>query len=329
MYIKSAIKIVSVAFLTAFFSSSSSATTSPPPPLPTIALTQIIDHPAADAVREGVLAALKDNGYEKGKTLNIVYENAQGSSVTAAQIAKKFVALNPNVLISITTPSTQTMVKADEAYGIPLVFAAVTDPIASGVVRDLIHPGGYITGATDAAPIKQQLEAFKIILPKLKTLGVIYNPGDSSSATPLVEAKKIAKDLSITLIEATAFKTSDVPTAVQQLAGNQVDAIFVPLDNTILSAMDAVLKIAFQHQIPVLSSDSDSVTQGALASSEYTHFDTGYAAGEIVARVLKGEKAGDIPVATAQDVNVYINLKSAEKLNIAFPDEILNSAKKM
>lgn len=327
MDIKAAFQIVSIVLSTAFVSQTLSAADAPP--LPTVAITQIAEHPSADAVREGVLAALKDNGYEKGKTLNVIYENAQGSQVTAAQIAQKLVALNPAVLVPITTPSTQAMVKADQSYGIPIVFAAVTDPVISGVVPSLTHPGGYITGATDASPVKQQIEMFKKILPHLKTLGVVYNPGDNSSTTPLKEAREISKDLGIKLVEATAFKTSDVPAAIQQLAGNNVDAIFVPLDNTVLSAMDAVLKIGFENKIPVFSSDSDSVTQGALASSGYTHFDTGYAAGTIVAQVLKGEKVGEIPVVTAHNLNVYINPKSAEKLRITIPDAILKTAKKM
>ncbi len=329
MDIKAAFKIVSIFFLTAFFSPTLIATDTPPPPLSTVAITQIADHPAANAVREGVLAALKENGYEKGKTLNVIYENAQGSPVTAAQIAKKLVAMKPNVLVPITTPSTQAMVKADEAYAIPIVFAAVTDPVVSGVVSSLTHPGGYVTGATDASPIKHQLETFTKVLPTLKTLGIIYNPGDNSSTTPLKEARDILKNMGITLVEATAFKTSDVPAAVQQLAGRNVDAIFVPLDNTILSAMDAVLKIGFQNKIPVFSSDSDSVSQGALASSGYTHFDTGYAAGEIVVQVLKGAKPGDIPVATSQDLSIYINPRSAAKLHITLPAAIIKTAKMM
>lgn len=327
MDIKTAFKIVSIVFTTAFVSPALIATDIAP--LPTIAITQIADHPAANAVREGILAALKDNGYKQGENINIVFENAQGSPVTAAQIAHKFVAMKPNELVPITTTSTQAMVKADQAYGIPIVFAAVTDPVLSGVVPSLTHPGGHITGATDASPVKQQIETFKKVLPSLKTLGVLYNPGDNSSTTPLKEAREVSKHMGITLVEATAFKTSDVPTAMQHLAGSHVDAVFVPLDNTILSAMDAVLKIGFQNKIPVFSSDSDSVAQGALASSGYTHFDTGYAAGKIVVQVLKGAKPGDIPVATAQNLNVYINPQSAEKLHITIPEAILKTAKVM
>lgn len=327
MDIKSTFKIVSIALSTIFISHTLAATI--PPSLPIIAMTQIADHPSADAVRAGILAALKDNGYEDGKTLDLIYENAHGSPVTASQIAKKFVASKPNVLLPIATPSAQAMVKADEKYAIPIVFAAVTDPVASGIVPSLTHPGGYITGVTDATPVKHQIEEFKKILPNLKTLGIIYNPGDNSSTTPLKEANKVAKDLGITIVESPAFKTADVPTAVQQLAGRSVDAIFVPLDNTVLSAMDAVLKIGFQHNIPVFSSDSDSVSQGALASSGYSHYDTGYTAGKIVVQVLKGANPGDIPVASAQDLNVYVNPKSAEKLHITIPEAVLKTAKKM
>ncbi|EKE10455.1 MAG: hypothetical protein ACD_16C00033G0017 [uncultured bacterium] len=324
MDIKTPFKIVSFIFVTTFFSSLLFASNSPPP---IIAITQIEDHPAANAVREGVLKALKDKGIEDGPNYTILYESAQGSSVTAAQIAQKFVGLSPAVLVPISTTSTQTMAKADELYGIPIVFAAVTDPLASGIVSSLKHPGGYITGVTDAAPVKEQLKLFKKILPQMKTLGVIYNPGDSSSLTPLVQAREAVKDLNITLIEVTAFKTADVPGAVKNLMGKEVDALFVPLDNTALSAMESILKIANQYKIPVFSSDRDSVAQGALASYGYSHFDTGYTAGKMVEQVLKGANPGDISVATAQALNVYINSKTAQYLKISIPQEILKQAK--
>jgi len=325
MDIKTTFKVISFIF-SSFFVSSSLQAAEPPK---TVALTQIVDHPAADSVREGILKALQDSGYEKGKSLNLIYENAQGSPVTATQIAKKFVALKPDLIISITTPSTQAMVKANENYSLPIVFAAVTDPIASGVVPSLSHPGGHVTGATDAAPIKQQLEFFKKVLPNLKTLGILYNPGDNSSATPVKEARQAAKELGITLVEATAFKTADVPSASQQLAGQKVDAIFVPLDNTILSAMEAVLKVANQYKIPVVSSDKDSVAQGALASSGYTHFDTGYAAGKLAVQVLQGASPGDLPVVKPTNMNTYINSKSAKDLNVTIPEDVLKAAEKM
>ncbi len=325
MDIQTAFKVISF-FISSFFLSSNLQAAEP---LKTVAITQIVDHPAANSVREGLLKALSDNGYEPGKTLNLIYENAQGSPVTATQIAKKFVALKPDLIISITTPSTQAMVKANENYNLPIIFAAVTDPVASGVVSSMAHPGGHVTGATDAAPIKHQLEFFKKVLPSLKTLGFLYNPGDNSSATPLKEAREASKELGITLIEATAFKTSDVTTAMQHLAGKKVDAVFVPLDNTILSAMEGVLKIASQYKIPVFSSDRDSVAQGALASSGYAHFDTGYAAGKLAVQVLKGANPGDLPVAKPNNLNTYINLKTAEDLNITIPKDVIKTAQHM
>ncbi|MBX9786601.1 MAG: ABC transporter substrate-binding protein [Alphaproteobacteria bacterium] len=326
MDIKIPFKIVSFIVVTTFFSTFLFAAA---PPLQTIAITQIADHPAANAVREGILKALKDHGIEENSQYKIIYENAQGNPVTAAQIAQKFVAAKSSVLVPITTTSTQTMVKADSAHALPMVFAAVTDPIAAGVVSSLAHPGSYITGVTDAAPIEEQVKLFKEILPQLQTLGIVYNPGDNSSATPLKQAREAAKKLGVTLIEATAFKTSDVPVAAQNLVGRGVDAIFVPLDNTVLAAMESVLKVANQNKIPVFSSDKDSVEQGALASSGYSHFDTGYVAGEMVVSVLKGANPGDIPVATAKNLNVYINSKTAKHLNLSLPKEILNQAQLM
>lgn len=325
MYAQSIFKIVKLACFLLFFSLPLLAKS----PSTTITITQIIEHPAADAVRQGLIEGLKNNGYVDGENVKIIYESAQGSPVTATQIAQKFVAMKPALMIPITTPSAQALVKADKNYEIPIVFAAVTDPLGAGVVESLEHPGGHVTGVTDAAPIQQQFKVFKEILPQLKTLGIIYNPGDNSSATPLQQARSTAKKMGIELIEATAFKTSEVPGAMKQLIGKKVQAVFVPLDNTILSAMNAVLKIAFQHKIPVFSSDSDSVIQGALASSGYTHYDTGYEAGIMAADILNGKDPGAMPVKNPFDLNVFVNPKSAQILNIEIPEEILKKAKEL
>lgn len=327
MYIKSFFKIVS--FVVTPFLILNSLNANPPLSQKSVAITQIAEHPAADAVREGILAALKDSGYKDGKDFKIYFENAHGSPVTAAQIANKFVSLNPSVLVPISTTSAQAIVKADKSHNIPIVFAAVTDPIAAGLVSNLERPGGHITGITDATPVKRQMELFTKILPNMKKIGILYNPGDNSSLTPVKEAKEVCKQLKISVVEASAFKTSDVPTAMKQLAGRGVDAVFVPLDNTVLAAMDAVLKIGFEHNTPVFSSDSDSVSQGVLASSGYTHFDTGFAAGMLVVKVLEGTNPGDIPVGNAEDLNVYVNTRSAQLLGIDIPDDILKEAKRL
>lgn len=325
MNIKAAFKVASLIFATLCVSLPLVAE-SPPATPKTVVITEIDDLPSADAVREGIIAALRDNGFEDGKNLNLIYEDAQGSTVTAMEIAKKFISLKPDLMMSITTPSTQALIKANEDTLYPIVFAAITDPVTAGFVKSLEHPGGVITGSTDVAPIKQQLEVFKKILPNLKTLGILYNP---RSATPIKETMQLAKEMGVTLVEATVTKTADITGAMQQLADKKVDAIFVPLDNTVLAGMDSVLNFSFENKIPVVTSDSDSVAQGALASSGYTHFDTGYAAGEIAVRILHGAKPADIPIAVSQDLNVYVNTESAKVLGIKIPNEVLRTAEHM
>ncbi len=327
MDIKNVFKIISTTVLLTLTSFGLFAAS--PPPLKTVLITQITSHPSADAVRQGVLAGLKDGGFIDGKNITVTIANAHGNTTTAMQIAKKFVSLKPDLMIPITTPSTQAIIQANEEFKYPVVFAAVTDPVGAGIVKSLQNPGGSVTGSTDAAPLKHQFEIFKQILPNIKTLGILYNPGDNSSATPVKEAKELAKQMGWTIIEATSPKTGDVPAAMQKLVGDKVDAVFVPLDNTVLSAMDSVVKIGNEAKIPVLSSDSDSVGQGALVSSGYTHFSTGYAAGFLASRVLKGENPSNIPIANAQDLNIYVNLKSAEKLGIKISPEILKTAQKL
>jgi len=290
-----------------------------------VAITQIVEHPSADQVRKGILDVLTEHGFVDGKNIIIHYENAQGNMGTAIQIANKFVSLSPDVIVPITTPSSQAVVSASKKTNIPVVFAAVTDPINAKLVTNMKHPGGNITGTTEFPPIEQQLQLIQKIIPNVKKVGVVFSPSEINSVKIVQLIKSAGNKQGIEIIEAPAMTSSEVPAATQSLVKN-VQAIYVPLDNTVLSAMNGVLKEGFANKIPVFSSDPDSVPQGALASISYTQYEAGRLAGEMVIRIFNGEKPGSIPVSSPAKAKLTVNLESAKKLGIILPKEIIEEA---
>lgn len=290
-----------------------------------IAITQFIEHVAADAVRQGLLEELEKQGYKKGENLFIEYDNAQGNAATAGQIARKFLGLKPDVIVAITTPSAQAMVKTVGKNSLPIVFSAVTDPIGAGLVPSLKNHSENITGVMDSPPIKQQIEFIKSLIPHAKTLGVIYNPGDSGSVTSLATIREEAKVQGLSIVEATPIKSSDIQTAFLMLVG-KVDAIYVPLDNMVVSSMKTVSSLALKHKIPLFSADSGSVEADALACVGYSYHQTGIETGKIVADILKGKKSSEINIAHPDKVDIFVNRKALETLDISLPEHLRNQA---
>jgi putative tryptophan/tyrosine transport system substrate-binding protein len=295
-------------------------------PLPKhIAITQYVEHVAADAVRQGVLEELVQKGYEEGKNLTVDFENAQGNAATASQIARKFAGLKPDVIVTITTPSAQTMVKTVGKDSTPIVFSAVTDPIAAGLVSSLNDHKGKVTGVMDAPPIKEQVEFIKKILPTAKTIGLLYNPGDNGSVSSLETIRKVAKAQGFQLVESTPYKSSEIQAAVLQLVG-KVDAIYVPLDNMIVSAMSSVASLALKHDLPLFTADGGSVKDGAFACVGYSYLKTGHKTGEMVAEILNGTDPSEIAVASPSTIDIFINRHALEKLKIVLPESVQTQA---
>jgi putative ABC transport system substrate-binding protein len=286
-----------------------------------IAITQFIDHVAADEVRRGVIEELAKKGFKDGENLTITFENAQGNAGTAGQIARKFIGLNPDVIVAITTPSAQAIVKAAGQGAIPIVFSAVTNPIEAGLVSSLAHPEGNVTGVMDAPPIKEQIAFLKKILPEAKTVGILYNPGDNGSVASLEVIRAEAKAQGLTLVEATPFKSSDIQTAFLALVG-KVDAVYVPLDNMIVSAMKSVSALALKHNLPLFVADSGSVEAGAFACLGYSYLQAGHKTGEIVGEILNGKSPSEIAIASPGRTDIFINQNALEKLGLSLPEAV-------
>ena len=286
-----------------------------------VATTAIVEHPALDAVRDGIKSVLNESGYE-GSQLKFTYESAQGQPAIAAQIARKMVGDQPDVIVAIATPSAQAAVSVSR--NIPVVFSAVTDPIGAKLVATMKKPGGNVTGLSDMVNVKQHLELIKEFIPNLKTVGVPYNPGEANSVSTVAALKVAAAEMGIKIVESAAPKSSDVMIAAKQLVG-KVDAIYCPIDNTIISAVESVVKVGIDAQIPVF----DTVSRGAVAAVGYDYFDLGRQTGDIVVRILKGEKAGDIDVKMAKGTNLFVNPKMAARMGIQIPASATSRATKI
>jgi putative ABC transport system substrate-binding protein len=292
--------------------------------LRTVAVTAIVEHPALDAARDGIRDELAAAGYEVGHNLDFVYESAQGNPATAAQIARKFIGDRPDVIVPISTPSAQAVVGATD--DIPVVFTAVTDPLGAKLVGDLEQPGGNVTGMSDLSPIALHLDLVREIMPEAGRLGVIHNPGEANSVTLLELIREEAPARGFEVVEAAAPRSSDVLAAARSLVG-KVDAIYVPTDNTVVTALEAIVKVGTDNQLPVFAGDTDSVPRGAIAALGFNYYDLGRQTGKMVVRVLEGELPGTMAVEGVETTELFVNPAAAEAMGVSLPAAVVERAK--
>ncbi|MGV1005609.1 MAG: ABC transporter substrate-binding protein [Candidatus Nanopelagicales bacterium] len=260
-----------------------------------IGITQIVSHPALDSTAEGFKQGLAEKGFT-----NVTYDdqNAEGDIATASTIAQKFVNDGLNLVLAIATPTAQAMVKADTQT--PIVFSAVTDPVGAGLVTNAEAPDANVTGVSDMLPMEPQFELIKQIVPEIKALGVLYNAGESNSVYLIEKQKEAAKAAGIEVVEATASNSSEVKAAADSLVG-RVQAISVLTDNTVVSAMESVIKVAQANKIPLIAGDTDSVKRGAVAAYSFDYKDLGVQAGHMAADILAGKAISGIPRAVRRE----------------------------
>ena len=289
----------------------------------TVDVTAIVEHPALDAVRDGVKDTLAAAGYKEGENLTFVYKSAQGNPATAAQIARQFVGEEPTVIVPISTPSAQAVVSATK--DIPVVFTAVSDPLGAQLVKDMDKPGGNVTGLSDLSPVAEHLALIKEILPNVKTVGYLYNSGEANSVSLLAVLKAEAEKAGLTVVESAATKSAEVQGAARALVG-RADAIYIPTDNTIISALEGAVAVAEEAKLPLFTADTDSVSRGAIAALGFNYKDVGKQTGEVVVRILKGENPGDIAVKVAAGTDLVINKSAAAKMGVTLPEAVVGRA---
>jgi len=301
-------------------SSGASSSASPAAKAYKIGITQIVTHPALDAAVAGFKEALAEKGFT-----NVTYDmqNAQGDMATASTIAQKFAGEGLDLILGVATPTTQAVVKADTTT--PIVFTAVTDPVGAGLVTDPAAPTGNVTGVSDMLPVQPHLDLIKAIVPNVKSVGVIYNAGESNSVFLIKAEKAAAAKMGIKIVDATASTSSEVQAAAQSLVG-RVQAISVLTDNTAVSALESIIKVGQQNKIPVIAGDTDSVKRGAVAAYAFDYKDLGKQAGYQAAKILGGTPIKDIPVEYAKNLQLSINPTAAKAMGVTIPADVTAKA---
>lgn len=283
-----------------------------------VAVGQIVEHLALDTLRQGLKEGLEQQGYVEGKNLTWTYENAQGNPTTAVQIGHKLVSVNPNVIVTLSTPMAQAV--ATSTADIPIVFGAVSDPAAAKLTN---HKN--VTGLTDFVPLEQQFELIKAIVPQVKSIGVIYNSGEANSQKQIQEIKAFAEKQGLQVVEATVSKSSEVSSAAKTLIG-KVQAILLPTDNTVISALESIVKIGIHNKIPLFGSDVDIVRRGAVAAYGVEWHNSGLTLAKMVGRLLKGTPVKDVPIQNPETLILHVNPKAAQQMGVSIPEALEKKA---
>lgn len=289
----------------------------------TIGIVQIVEHPSLNTIRETIVKSLDKKGFKEGINITIDYQNAQGDQTNLKNISQKFVGNKYDLIIAISTPATQVV--AAETSEIPIVFSGVTDPISAGLVENLDKPNRNITGTSDMVSVEKNMELAKSITPNIKTVGFLYNSGETSSQAVIKELRKYAKSNNLNLVEGAVTNTSEVQQVTESLV-SKVDAIFATTDNTIASSMPVVSQIVIKAKKPMYTSADSMVKSGGLAGCGINYTVLGEETADMVVEVLNGKKPGEIPVRIMKDMSVYINKNTADKIGVTIPDSILKSA---
>lgn len=285
-----------------------------------IGITQITTHTALDSAREGFKKAFEDAGIQ----VKYDEQNAQGDQATATSIASKFASSDLDLVLAIATPSAQAA--AQSITKVPVLFTAVTDPVSAQLVNSLEAPGSNITGTTDMNPVADQISLVKEFAPKAKTLGVIYSSGEVNSEVQVELAKEAAAKDGLQVVESAVTNSAEVQQAAQDLA-SKVDAIYVPTDNTVVSALASVVQAAEDAKIPLIAGEANSVAQGALATYGIDYSKLGYQTGEMAIRILKeGAEPASLPVEAQKDYELTVNTTTLKALGLELPASLKDRA---
>lgn len=290
----------------------------------TIGITQIVEHPALDASREGFIKALNDGGYTEGENIKIEYQNAQGDMAVAQSIAEGFVSGNKDLILAIATPSAQASYNATK--DIPILITAVTDPVAAGLAKSLEKSETNVTGTSDATPIDKQFALIKELLPQSKKVGIVYNTSELNSEVQVAQAKEISKKYGLELVVKGVTAVNELSQVLDSLL-KEVDVLYTPTDNLIVSATPLVVEKALQNKVPLIGCIEDQVNQGALATETIDYYKLGYQTGEVAVKILKGEKPSNIAIKTLEKTDLLINEKTAKALGVVLSQEVLARAK--
>lgn len=275
-----------------------------------IGITQFAEHPSLDAATEGFKKALEDEGFKEGENAEFLIQNAQADMNNTLTIANNFVGDKVDLIFANATPSAVSALNATKE--IPILFTSVTDPVGAGLVEALDKPGDNITGTTDNHP-DGTAKTINFITEEIgaKNIGVIFNSGEQNSEVQADAVRELAEKNGAKVVEATVSTSAEVKQAAESLIG-RVDAIYVPTDNTVVSALESVISVANEKKVPLFVGELDSMKRGAVAASGFNYYDLGYQTGKMAAEILKGnKKPSELPVELPSSLKLVINKKAA------------------
>lgn len=279
-----------------------------------IGVSQYVDHPSLNAATEGFKKAIEDSGLD----VEFDSQNAAGDSGVNTTIANNFVGAGVDLIFANATPSAMAAMAA--TGDIPIVFTSVTDAVGAELVESIEAPGKNVTGTIDLHPetIGKTVAYLKEL--GVKKVGMVYNSGEQNSVAQVTEAKKVAAEHGLSIVEASASTTAEVKLAAESLVG-KADAFYIITDNTVVTALESVIDVAATNKLPLIVGELDSVERGGLAAYGFKYFDIGYEAGEMAVKILKGEATpAETPVQYPQNLKLVVNKKVADSLGIEIKD---------
>ena len=279
-----------------------------------IGISQFITHQSLDATREGFVDELAKQGYVEGKNIEIDLQNAQGEQRNLKTISQQL-AESSDVVLAIATPSAQSL--ANTTQTTPVIFSAVTDPVSAKLVESREHPGGNVTGTSDQSSdaISTQINLIKKVLPKAKTIGILYTQSEPNSVVQKDEAKRLLEEKGFTVVEKTILDSNNVKAAAESLMA-EVDMVFVPTDNIISSTMETVKQVSIKHKVPVFGGSTEMIAVGGLYNYGTNYEELGRQTARMLIRVLKGEKPENIAVELPEKLELHTNQEMAAALGI-------------
>ena len=290
-----------------------------------VGVTQISDHPSLDNCRNGFIKGLKEEGYIEGENLDIDFQSAQDVPANASQIAQNFASTGKDLVCGIATPSAQALYTACYEKNIPVIFNAVSDPVAAKLAVSETEAMDGITGISDALPVEDQLKLIRAVLPEAKKIGILYTTSEANSVSTLETYKKLAPQYGFEIVESGVGQKSEIPQAADIIL-SKVDCVSNMTDNAVVASLSVLLEKANAAKIPVFGSEEEQVKNGCIASAGLDYFNLGIQAGKMAARVLGGEKVSDIPYETLKESKLTVNSGVAAQLGITLPEEIVSKA---
>ncbi len=288
-----------------------------------IGISQFVQHPALDAVAQGIMDEMAVLGYEN---VEFDYQNANADPGTTKQIASLFQAKKMDMVVGIATPSAQALKMT--IRDVPVIYAAISDPVSAGLVDSLEAGESGVAGTSHQTPIVEQLQ-FLMDLTEVKALGQVYSGNDDSAMYQAKQTELACRELGLEYIATAVTSSAEVKAAAESLMG-RVDAIYVSTDNTVVSALSGLAVTAMENGVPVLSADPSSAMENpVLAAWGFNWYYVGQRTARIMDKVLKGEDTANLPtdiIRETSNMKLILNTAVAEKVGITFTQEDLDMA---